>query len=150
MENQDTSQSLFDLRFDENLKQSLRGAATWGGITAIFSISGSILSIINYFVQRNKLKSYDLGGGFGEMRVQSQTSGNFISVIVGLIIAIFLFYFLNRFSRSTKTGLDTNDSGSVRDGLANLSTYFKVLGVLIIIGIVFFSLALLVGISSNI
>ncbi len=148
MENQDNSQSLFDLRFDENLKQSLRGAATWGGIAAIFSISGSIFGIINYFVQRSKLKNYDLGG-FGEMQMRSQ-SGNFVGVLIGLIIGIFLFYFLNRFSRSTKAGLDTNDSGSVRDGLANLSTYFKVLGVLIIIAIVFFSLALLVSISSSI
>ncbi len=58
MENQDTNQSLFDLRFDENVKQNLRTAATWGGIAAIISIIGSALGLINYFVQAGKPKTY--------------------------------------------------------------------------------------------
>ena len=42
MENSTSDKSLFDLSFDENVKQSLKGAATWGGIAAIVSLIGSV------------------------------------------------------------------------------------------------------------
>src|SRR5260221_6308597 len=150
MENQDTNQSLFDLRFDENVKQNLRTAATWGGIAAIISIIGSALGLINYFVQAGKPKSYRFEG-FQEMRVQTNNSNNLVSVIITLLIAIFLFYFLNQFAKTTKAGIDGNNPQQISQGLGSLSSYFKIIGVLLIICIVIFGLVILVlGIGSKV
>jgi small-conductance mechanosensitive channel len=150
MENQDTNQSLFDLRFDENVKQNLRAAATWGGIAAIISIIGSALGLINYFVQAGKPKTYR-SEGFQEMRVQANNSNNIVSVIITLFIAIFLFYFLNQFAKTTKAGIDGNNPQQISQGLGSLSSYFKIIGVLLIICIVIFGLAILViGMSSKV
>ena len=150
MENQDTNQSLFDLRFDENVKQNLRTAATWGGIAAIISIIGSALGLINYFVQAGKPKTYRFEG-FQEMRVQTNNSNNLVSVIITLLIAIFLFYFLNQFAKTTKAGIDGNNPQQISQGLGSLSSYFKIIGVLLIICIVIFGLVILVlGIGSKV
>jgi hypothetical protein len=147
MENQDTDKSLFDLSFDENTKQQLKGAATWGGIAAIVAIIGAILSLINYFIQRNNVKSFQFEG-FPEMRAQS--SGNIVSSIVTFGLSIVLFYLLNKFSKSTKAGIDGSNQPMINEGLGSLSTYFKIIGVLLIIAIAFVCLALLIGIGTKV
>ena len=148
MEN--TNKSLFDINFDENVKQSLKGAATWGGIAAIASIIGSILGLVNYFAERGKISRYG-GGGYEAVRVQQAAdAGGFISVAIALIIGIILFVFLNKFSRKAKSGVDASDQYLINEGLGSLAAYFKFIGVLLIIMIVVFGLALLIGIGQRV
>lgn len=141
MENQDTGKSLFDLSFDENAKQQLKGAAIMGGFAAITALAGAILSLVNYFIQKSTSKSYQFEG-FTEMKV-SQRSGNIVSVFITFALGIILFYYLNKFSKSAKTGIDGSNQQMINEGLGSLSTYFKIIGVLLIIAIVFAGLGLL-------
>jgi small-conductance mechanosensitive channel len=144
MENQDTNKSLFDINFDDNVKQDLRGAANWGGIAAIFSITGAALSVVAHFVVRNRIASqYE---GFGEYQYQSQQADTLLYSIIALIIYGFMFYFLNRFARLTKTGLEGNNPQLITEGLNNLASYFKVIGVIIIICLSLFFLVVLIGV----
>ena len=149
MENQDVNKSLFDLSFDENTKQQLKGAATWGGFAAIISLAGSILAIISYFIQRGNTKSYQFEG-FPEMRAQSQSSGNIVSAFITFIIGLVLFYFLYKFSKKTKAGVDGSNQPLISEGLGSLSSYFKIIGVILILCIVFIGLAVLIGIGSKV
>jgi hypothetical protein len=147
MEN--TNKSLFDISFDENVKQNLKGAATWAGIAAIVSIIGSGLGLVNYFMERGKISKYG-GDGYDTMRVQQAAdTGGFVSVVITLIIGIILFVFLNKFSRKTKSGVDASDQYLINEGLGSLATYFRFIGVLLIIFIVFFGLALLAVIGQK-
>ena len=148
MENQVTNKSLFDLSFDENTKLQLKGAATWGGIAAIVAIIGAILSFIAYFIEKSSSKTYQFEG-FPEMR-SSQSSGNIVSSIITFGLSIILFYYLNKFSKSTKAGIDGSNQELISEGLGSLSTYFKIIGVLLIIAIVFICFALLIGLGSGI
>ncbi len=85
------------------------------------------------------------------MRVQTNNSNNLVSVIITLLIAIFLFYFLNQFAKTTKAGIDGNNPQQISQGLGSLSSYFKIIGVLLIICIVIFGLVILVlGIGSKV
>jgi len=147
MENQDTGKSLFDLSFDENSKQQLKGASTWGGYAAIISIAASVLSLVNYFIQRNNVKSYQFEG-FPEMRTTAG-SGNIVSAFISFIVAIFLFYFLNKFSKTTKAGIDGSNQPLISEGLGSLASYFKIIGVLLILCIVFVGLALMIVLGSR-
>ena len=150
MENSTSDKSLFDLSFDENVKQSLKGAATWGGIAAIVSLIGSVLGLVNYFVEKGKESRYG-GNSLEEMQIQqAANTGGFVSVVITLIIGIILFYFLNKFSRSAKAGIDTNDHYLINEGLGSLSTYFKFIGVLLIIILVLFALGILIGIGQGV
>jgi small-conductance mechanosensitive channel len=149
MENQDSTKSLFDLRIDENTRQSLKRTANWGGIAAVFSITGSLLSVIRYFVMKDRPKTNPFEG-FTEIKMQPSNNGNLASVVLAVIIGFFLFYFLNKFSRSTKAGIDGNNQQLINEGLGGLSTYFKIIGVILIICIFFVGLALLVGVGSKI
>ncbi|MBK9380036.1 MAG: hypothetical protein IPN39_01730 [Chitinophagaceae bacterium] len=150
MENSTSDKSLFDLSFDENVKQSLKGAATWGGLAAIVSLIGSILGLVNYFVEKGKESRYG-GNSLEEMQIQqAANTGGLVSVVITLIIGIILFYFLNKFSRSAKAGIDTNDHYLINEGLGSLSTYFKFIGVLLIIILVLFALGILIGIGQGV
>ncbi|MBK8139799.1 MAG: hypothetical protein IPK57_01430 [Chitinophagaceae bacterium] len=150
MENSTSDKSLFDLSFDENVKQSLKGAATWGGIAAIVSLIGSVLGLVNYFVEKGKESRYG-GNSLEEMQIQqAANTGGLVSVVITLIIGIILFYFLNKFSRSAKAGVDTNDHYLINEGLGSLSTYFKFIGVLLIIILVLFALGILIGIGQGV
>ena len=149
MENSTSDKSLFDLSFDENVKQSLKGAATWGGIAAIVSLIGSVLGLVNYFVEKGKESRYG-GNSLEEMQIQqAANTGGLVSVVITLIIGIILFYFLNKFSRSAKAGVDTNDHYLINEGLGSLSTYFKFIGVLLIIILVLFALGIFIGIGQG-
>ena len=147
MENINPDKSLFDISFDENVKQNLKEAATWGGIAAIASLIGSILGLVNYFVQKGKIDRY--GGGNVEAQ-EVANAGGFVSVAISLIIGICLFVFLNKFSRKSKSGVDAGDPHLINEGLGSLSTYFKFIGVLVIIMIVLVGLGMLIGIGQNV
>jgi hypothetical protein len=147
MENINLDKSLFDISFDENVKQNLKGAAIWGGIAAIASLIGSILSLVNYFVQKGRINRY--GGGYREAQ-QAANIGGFVSVAITLIIGILLFVFLNKFSRMSKSGVDAGDPHLINEGLGSLSTYFKFIGVLLIIMIFLVGLSVMIGIGQNV
>lgn len=147
MENTHTDQSLFEINYDENIKQQMKGAAQWGGLAAIVSIIGSGLGVVGYFVEKQKGSSITYTG-YNDYQVQKAAdTGGFVSVVISLIIGIVLFYFLNKFSRSVKKGLETNDNYFINEGLGSLSSYFKVIGILLIVVIVLVGLAALIGLS---
>jgi hypothetical protein len=149
MENLDTNKSLFDFNFDEQVKEQLKGTATWAGIAAIISLSGYILGVINYFFMRGKVQTFRSTAFPDAQLSKTETAGGFIGIFITLLIGIFLFYYLNTFSKSAKAGVDSNNQPLINKGLGNLSSYFKLIGVLLIICIVLFGLALLIGIGSK-
>lgn len=148
MEKDTRDQSLFDLSFDENVKQSLKGAAVWAGIAAIVSITGSVLGLINYFVQKSKFDAMSRQYESLGLR-QSQAGSNFISAFISFGIGIVLFVLLYKFSRKAKAGVDGNEPFLINEGLGSLSTYFKVIGILLIIVIVFALLAVLIALGQG-
>jgi cytochrome c biogenesis protein CcdA len=144
MENQNTptpeSSSLFDLGFDENTKTALKGTATVAGIAAILGIITAGLSAVGSFMEKKRVPA-----GFEEYQSTQSTSNafNMVGTVISLLIAFLLFYFLNKFANNTKTGLSGNNQGQVSEGLANLSSYFKTVGILLIIILCFVFLGLL-------
>lgn len=140
-DNTNPSGSLFDLSFDENLKQSLRGAAHWAGIAAIVSFAGSVLGIVNYFIQRAKLQA--MYSQYESLGVSSPAmAGGMISAFISFAIGVVLFVFLLKFSKKSKLGVDTGEAYHINEGLSGLSVYFKIIGIVLIIVIIFSLLGL--------
>jgi len=149
MDTQHTEKSLFEFSFDENVKQSLKGAAVWGGIAALVSLGGTILGVVNYFLERSRPSRTFNYDGYEMRSSNADTAGQLVTIVVTAIIGILLFYFLNKFAKSTKTGIDTNSQQHLSEGLGSLSSYFKFVGALLIICIVLFFFAIMAGIGSR-
>lgn len=143
----DNNNSVFEISFDERLKNAMSNAASWAGIAAILSLANSIVSIVQVFFNLNKKSNAYNEAGLTLPR-QSLMS-EMLSPLIGLGIAVVLFIFLLRFSRSTKQGIINSDNYQLSEGLGGLSTYFKIIGIFIIIGISFVVLAVLFGIAAG-
>lgn len=109
---------IIDAPFSQKLKDNMRPAATWGRISAIVSFISAGLSL---------LESLRRGNIFG----------SFITAAISVTIAIYLFNFGNQ----TRKGLDNIDQPELEEGLNSLRRYFKILTILLIVGV---SLGLLV------
>ncbi|HEY6505460.1 MAG TPA: hypothetical protein VIZ28_15910 [Chitinophagaceae bacterium] len=133
MDNLNINQSHDGLNFSENLKTQLNGAAVWGGIAAITALISAVLSMVSAFMKKNDpVTEYQLEG-FGGATMKAGDGDSIFSVVISLIFSVLFFYFLNRFSTLTKTGLSGNNQEMVSNGLGNLSTYFIIIGVIIIL-----------------
>jgi glucan phosphoethanolaminetransferase (alkaline phosphatase superfamily) len=67
-------------------------------------------------------------------------TGAFISAIIGCAIN----YFLYKFSTMTRDGLNNMNQVQLNQGLNNLSTYFKVLGIILLIVLIILGLAVVI------
>lgn len=148
MENQNTNQSLFGLKINENTKIQIKSAAALAGIAAILSLASSILKAIAAFTNKASQVEYRFEG-FDQPATEVERTSNIAGAIFTLAISILLFYFLNRFSTKTKNGLNTSNQQMFNHGLGGLSSYFVTIGILIIIGLVFALLGVLIAIGSN-
>ncbi len=145
MENTSGNESLFDLNFDNNVKSSLRELAVWAGLAAIVSLVNAVLGLVSYFIQMSKLSS--MTGGLSTS--SGMMAGGLVTPLISLGIGIALFIFLNKFSRLSKSGVDNNDSYLINEGLGNLATYFKFVGILVIILLVIFLLLFMFGLAMS-
>lgn len=142
MENQNLdlntqSSGSFEMGLDENGKSNLKNAAHIGGIAAIIAIINVGLEVVKFFINKarpmpEQFESYRSSGG----------SGGIIQILISLTIGFLLFYFLNKFSTQSKTGLATSNSPLITEGLGNLANYFKTIGIILIIVLCFALLGL--------
>ncbi len=134
------NQSLFDLRINDNLRIHLRSAAVVAGIAALLSFASSILKVVTAFMNKGKTSLEYRYEGFNQTTASVERTSSIAGAIVTLVISILLFYFLNRFSTKTKTGLNVNNPQIVNTGFGGLSGYFVTLGILLIIFLALFLL----------
>jgi hypothetical protein len=138
MENlQDTS--IFEFNIDEETKSHLNGIAQWAKVNAIVGFVALGISVITTFIGIGKISSLS---GSGSAFVGSAMLGIFISVIISLLLNITLI----SAASYLKKAVENTDQGSFEAGITKLAAYFKILGILFIIVLVIFVLALLVGI----
>ncbi len=129
--------SIFDdFTIDEEAKTNFAEVARWtklNAITGFASLGVSVFSTVMAFV---KLSNYDMGSG-------SAVAGGFISVLIGAAISLLLNIVLLQAAVNIKKGVEQNDQVLFGIGLSRLATYFRVVGILIIIVLVIFVLAFL-------
>lgn len=115
---------VYELQVTPKLKQDLAAAANWGFITAILGLASAALSFL-----------------------LNISKGMIGSSIINLAIFVLIYIFLLQFGKKVKTALQTNDQGIFLEGLKSLQTYFKILGVLLIVVLAILVIAILFGLS---
>jgi len=139
MENQQTNSSLFGLQLNTVSKNSLITIAQWATIIAVVSTVSSVISLIEAITARPKVVNIE---GFS-YDVEQSTGGNMVGAVIGLIIVFLINYFLYMFGKKTKKAIENIDQGDLNSGFSNLKAYFQITGILLIIVLVFFLIALM-------
>ena len=139
--------NLFDLQLDQMGSMYLKETGKWARFLSIvgFIICG-LMVLIAVFAGSFIANSLSQAGG-GAM---AQGLGGFITVLY-LIVALLCFFpclYLFNFSTKMKIAIANNDLENLNASFRNLKSYFKFIGILTIIMLAFWVLAILLNIAA--
>lgn len=135
---QPAEKSIFDdFTIDDEAKQNFAEISRWANLNAIVGFIALGITVVSTVINFVKLSSY--GSGAATAGIAGGSVGLVISVVISLLLNIILL----QAAANIKKGVIDNDQGFFGIGLRKLATYFKALGILIIIGLVIFVLAFL-------
>jgi len=145
MEQQDTSNSLFDLSIDETAKDHLRRICSWTMVIVITAVIGYVVAIIKALLPKAQVIQSE---GFGVSVGAGQNLG---SVIFGIIIGLLINYFLYQFANLTKRGVNGMSQTDLNTGFYNLKIYFVIISIMVIIALAIVLLAFLaIGVNASV
>lgn len=140
--------NFFNIAFDGATRAQLRQAAVWAKISTICAFIGYGVMLIVAFVGRPEYSFDTEGAKITRVANAASIAGTLLAVAIGA----FINYFLYRFAVSAIRGVDSLDSVVTNQGFSSLRTYFKILGICLIIGLCFAALglvALLIGMGAS-
>jgi membrane protein YqaA with SNARE-associated domain len=147
MENYNQDDSFLKVTFDDNAREQLKTIALWAKICAICAfVTYGVALIVAFF---GKTRSVT----FGEENAVASSTAKVVAIAIAVISAVIgcaINYFLYRFATDAKQGLDGVDQVKLNEGLLNLKTYFKILGIILLIVLIIFGLIFLVGMFASI
>lgn len=128
--------SFLDIQIDDTARTQLSALANWTSSLAIISFTSTLVSSLSSLFRPKVTPGFE--------DYQTTVTGTAVfGTLVALAISFLLSYFLYMFGKNAKKGLAALDQGELNEGFRNLKAYFKVMGILIIIMIVFGTLVLL-------
>ncbi len=137
--------SLFDLHLDQQSVNYLKEAARWSRLLAIVGfIYCGLMAVCGLFMgsMMTRIMTSSLGGSDMAMSGVGTAFISFFIIFMALIL-FFPAYYLFNFSSKVKRALQNNDQAVLTDSLRNLKSFFKFNGILVIIVLAFYALALI-------
>ena len=131
MEREEQPDSLFKVGLDENSRPNMRTAAIWAMVTGIAGFISLLFICISSIDTLTTLSRYSM---------YSRTNLYFtiflIVMILFTVISFLINFYLVRFGSMTRQGIDREEGEVVDEGLKQLNSYIKILGICLIIFIV--------------
>lgn len=144
-QNQDTS--LFGFGLDQSARAHLSEAAKWAKFLAIvgFVMCGLIVVIAFFVGSFLAMMTNSYNDGYSSTARLTGGMGAVVTIFyIGIAILFFFPYlFLFRFATRMKTALNTNDQLTLNTSFQNLKIMFRYVGILTIIMLSFYALAIL-------
>lgn len=135
-DNTSTSNTTDDvLVLDTFAKSYLEESAKWGKFIAIVGFVFIGLAVVGIFMV--------LAGGLGHIGGVGALGAMMLVYLVFLGFMVLPFVYLYNFAQKTKIALRDNHQGYLRDALENHKSLFKFYGILTIISIVFYGIAII-------
>lgn len=148
-----TSQNLFDLQIDHQSNSYLNEAAKWGKFLAIMGFIFCGLLVIIALFAGTFMASMMSGFGGDDAASTGAAMGGGIITFVYIVLALIYFFpclYLFNFSSKMQVALRSNQQDSLNTAFRNLKSCFKFMGILMIIVLAFWVLAIIVGIGAAI
>jgi hypothetical protein len=140
---QNTS-NLFELQIDHQSNAYLRETAKWAKFMAIMGfIACAFLVLIAVFA------GSVIASGFGSFSGGGMAGMGIVVSIIYIALALLLFFpnlYLFRFAGQMQTALRNNDQALLTTSFGNLKSYYKFIGILVIIMLAFWALGLVFGV----
>lgn len=114
------SDNLFNISVEDGARDLLLTAATWARIVAIVGFISAGISVIDAFIGQPGANSTAVAGGV-------------LITLIFVAISVALNIFLFRFATNMIASLGNRSQVQFNEGVSNLRTYFKFMGILIII-----------------
>jgi hypothetical protein len=150
---ENTPSSLFELSIDHESSQYLTETARWGKFLAIVGfVTCGLLAIASFFIgaimSRSPFAAYSADGAAGA----AGAIGGTLVTLLYLAFALLYFFpclFLYQFSVRLKAALRDNDQVKLNQSLKSQKSLFKFVGILTIIVLAFYALALVVVVITS-
>jgi hypothetical protein len=139
---QQTPSNLFDLQVDQQSSVFLGESARWARFLAIlgFIMCGliALFGLLAGTILTGTMSSMNMGGA-------SMLGGSLGALVYigAAIICFFPFLYLYRFATKIRVALGNNDQVTLSESFKNLKSYFKFYGILSIIALGFYAIALI-------
>jgi hypothetical protein len=136
------NQSLFDLHIDQQSIGYLSEGARWARFVAVIGfIFCGLMVIVAFFIGAimSAMMSSLGGGGITAIGGGAFTFLYLIFAAIGFIPCLFLY----RFGSQMQTAIKNNQQDKLNTSLSNLKSYFKFIGILFIIMLSFYALAII-------
>ena len=128
--------SIFELGLTDEGKSNFSSIAQWASINAIVGFVGLGLTLLSTFMASSRLNG-------------AANTGNMITVFFTIVISLLLNITLIGAANNLKKGLTGSDQGYFNTGMLKMASYFKILGILMIIVLAIVALAMLVVIMAG-
>ncbi len=122
MEQEQTPDKILDVEIDMISRDHLKTITIWARIMAVVGFINLGLTLIRLLVNPDSNNTMAL-------------VGMLFFVLIYLAIMTLLYVFLLRFANRTSASLNTQNQEQFNSGIGSLATYFKVLGIIIIVGL---------------
>jgi hypothetical protein len=136
-------ENFFNISFDEAARAQIKQAAVWAKVMTLCAFVGYAVVLVVAIIGQSAYPADSEG------LVTYARAGNMVTVILTVVIGVFINYFFYRFAVATAKGMDNMDNIKTNEGFNNLRRYFKIYGILIIIGLCFVVLAIFIGIAAG-
>lgn len=133
-DNSPLSNSLTEIGIEGELRTKLQTIATWSKLTAIGGFINMGLSVLIIVI-----RPYSIIAG----------NSNLFSSFITLIVSFFVNYFLLKFSTNLKSSLDNENQELFVEASANLRSYMRLIGILMIAAICIMALAFIIIVLSR-
>ena len=148
-----SNQNLFDLQIDHQSNGYLGEAAKWGKFLSVLGFVFCGLLAIAALFAGSFMATLMQGRGLGtnEPAAAATAWGSGLITFVYLIIALVYFFpclYLFQFSSKMQAALRANEQDVLNTSFRNLKSCFKFMGILMIILLSFWVLALIIGIGA--
>jgi hypothetical protein len=148
-QNQETS--LFGFGIDQSSRTHLFEAAKWAKFLAIvgFVMCGLIVVVAFFAGSFLAMMSNSYNDGYRSSAVFTGGMGALVIIFyIGIaILCFFPYLFLFRFATRMKAALNTNDQSTLNTSFQNLKIMFRYVGILTIVMLSFYALAILMAIA---
>jgi len=143
---ENTQESLFDLQVDAKSSAHLSESAKWAKFVAIvgFVFCGLVL-IAGFFTKTFSTRSF---GNYSERTETTGDASRIMAIVIALIMALIYFFpclFLFKFSNKMLAALRSNDQEQLSGSFRNLKSYYKFVGILLIVFLSLMLLSLVLG-----
>lgn len=122
MEQEQTPDKIFNVEIDMIARDHLKTITIWARIIAVVGLINLGLTLIRLLANPD---------GSGAMAMVAML----FFVLIYIVVMTLLYVFLLRFANRTSASLNTQSQEQFNSGIGNLATYFKVLGIIIIVGL---------------